>query len=108
LSKLPRLTHLQFLVLGTLRSGALAGRLVRDQLEAFGVRTSGPAFYQVMARLEDTGLVEGAYHQEVVQGQIIRERHYRITGPGTTAWRESSDFYLDIMRAFGPERLAGA
>ena len=109
MGKIPRLSHLQFLVLGTLRMGTLAGREIRERLERFGVRTRGPAFYQLMARLEDGGLVKGFYHQEIVEGQIIRERHYRITARGSLAWKESSEFYLAIIQRFGPESgLAGA
>ena len=105
----PRLSHLQFLVVGTLRGSAMPGRRVREQLKAFGVRKSGPSFYQLMARLEDTGLVEGSYHQEIVDSQIIRERHYKLTAEGSRAWDGSRDFYLDAIRGFeGREGLAGA
>ena len=102
---IPRLSHLQFLVVGILRGRSVPGRDVRTQLKAFGVRKSGPAFYQLMSRLEDAGLVEGAYHQEIIEGQIIRERHYTITAGGARAWEGSRDFYLDAIRGF--ERLEG-
>lgn len=105
----PRLSHLQFLVVGILRGRSVPGREVRASLEGFGVRKSGPAFYQLMARLEDSGLVEGEYHQEIVDGQIIRERHYSLTADGSRAWEGSRDFYLDAIRGFeGREGLAGA
>ena len=105
----PRLSHLQFLVVGTLRGRTVSGRQVREKLKVFGVRKSGPAFYQLMSRLEDTRLVEGSYHQEIVDSQIIRERHYRLTAEGSRAWEGSRDFYLDAIRGFeGPEGLAGA
>jgi len=78
-------------------------------LSEFGVRKSGPAFYQLMSRLEDAGLVTGSYHQEIIDGQIIRERHYRITAEGTRAWDGSRDFYVAAIRGFeGLEGLAGA
>ena len=109
MSGIPRLSHLQFLVVGLLRGRTLPGREIRDQLKLFGVRKSGPAFYQLMSRLEDAGLVEGSYHQEIIDGQIIRERHYRITADGTRAWEGSRDFYLAAIRGFeGLEGLAGA
>jgi len=69
---IPRLSHLQFLVVGLLRGRTLPGREIRDGLEQLDVRKSGPAFYQLMSRLEDGGLVTGQYHQEIVSGQIIR------------------------------------
>jgi hypothetical protein len=109
MSGVPRLSHLQFLVVGALRGRTVPGREVREKLKAFGVRKSGPAFYQLMARLEDTRLVEGSYHQEIIDSQIIRERHYTLTAEGSLAWDGSRDFYLAAIRGFeGREGLAGA
>lgn len=102
MDKIPRLPHLQFLVLGVLRSTPLVGRELRDRLEEYGAKTRGPAFYQLMSRLEDAGMVEGGYQQQVVAGQIIRERHYRITASGANAWKESCEFYLRVMGDAGP------
>ena len=105
----PRLSHLQFLVVGILRRQSVPGREVRERLKAFGVKKSGPAFYQLMARLEDSGLVEGTYHQEIVDSQIIRERHYTLTADGSRSWEGSRDFYLEAIEGFGGrEGLAGA
>src|SRR4051794_23847082 len=91
---LPRITHLQFLVLATLIDGELPGRVVREKLAEQGERKTGPGFYQFMARLEDAGLVEGWYDQKVIDGQIIKERCYRITGHGIGAIDEVRNFYL--------------
>jgi hypothetical protein len=49
----------------------------------------------MMARLEDAGWVDGAYTQQIVDGQIIKERGYRITAAGQRAWTSTRDFYLD-------------
>jgi hypothetical protein len=91
---IPDLTHLQFLVLTTLLDGEQAGRYVREKLAEQGVRKTGPAFYQLMARLEDSGLVKGWYDQKIVEGQIIKERRYKLTGTGVRAWEEVRDFYV--------------
>lgn len=107
MNHVPRLSHLQFLVVGVLRRGRVPGREIREALDGFGVRKSGPAFYQLMARLEDAGLVEGSYHQEIVEGQIIRERHYQLTAEGSRAWQGSRDFYVEAIQSFD-EGLAGA
>ncbi len=105
----PRLSHLQFLVVGTLRHRTVPGRQVRATLKTFGVRKSGPAFYQLMSRLEDAGLVEGSYHQEIVRSQIIRERHYTLTAEGSRAWEGSRNFYLAAINGFeGDQGLADA
>ncbi len=107
MSGVPSLTHLQFLVAGILKGHNLPGREIREQLQAFNIRKSGPAFYQLMSRMEDAGLVEGTYHQEIVDSQIIRERHYRITASGSRSWEASRDFYVDAIRGFeGLEGLA--
>ncbi len=76
------LPHLQFAVLGVLGAGDLPGREIRSELGQLGVDKSGPAFYRLMARLEESGLVEGRYEQEVVSGQMLRERRYRATAEG--------------------------
>ena len=95
---LPEITHLQFLVLGILLGGSRMGRDVREQLGQFGVRKSGPGFYQMMGRLEDGGFVTGSYEQEVIDGQRINQRRYEVTSQGQAAWRASRDFYEESIR----------
>ena len=92
--QIPRLSHIQFLTLIFLSKGMLTGRELREALAGSGVRRSGPGFYQIMARLEDAGFVAGRYQQEIVDGQIIRERCYRATAIGRRACAESREFYL--------------
>lgn len=104
---LPRLTHLQFLVVSQLFKRSARGREVRASLREEGVRQSGPAFYQMMAGLEDAGVVEGWYEQQIVDGQIIRERHYRVLAPGKKAWRECRDFYTRALSNLPPELARG-
>jgi hypothetical protein len=84
-----------------LRQSAQLGREIRRELARQGVRRSGPAFYQMMARLEDTGQVEGWYDQKVIDGQLIKERHYRTRPAGARAWAVTRDFYLARLRAAG-------
>lgn len=100
--RIPEITHLQFLVLGMLRTAPRLGREVRRDLAKHSVRRSGPAFYQMMARLEDASLVEGEYDQKVVAGQIIKERRYTLTTAGAAAWSATRDFYLTKIAAFDP------
>ena len=82
-------------------SGERRGRELRRRLEDFGVRRSGPSFYQLMARLEDAGYVRGWYEQEIVEGQIIRERCYKIRAPGISAWKECRDFQTAVIGELG-------
>src|SRR5690349_8976611 len=98
---IPEITHLQFLVLAVLRGGERAGRVIRRQLARHGVSRTGPAFYQMMARLEDAGLVTGEYDQKVVAGQIIKERRYMLTPAGEAAWTATRAFYSDTIDAYG-------
>src|SRR6185437_16392787 len=98
---LPRMTHLQFLVVSELLRGTVRGRDLRERLTTFDVRQSSPAFYQMMAVLEDRGFVSGWYEQQVVDGQIIRERHYKPLPGGRAAWKSCRDFYA---RAIGLNR----
>jgi DNA-binding PadR family transcriptional regulator len=97
--RLPQISHLQFAVLDQLLAGQQTGRAIRAQLRQLRVRQTGPAFYQMMARLEDDGLVEGWYEQKVVAGQILRERRYAITDAGRKSWGESRRFYLETIRS---------
>ena len=99
--QLPDITHLQFLVLGLLFKGERPGREIRSELAGFGVRRSSPAFYQMMARLEDAGLVTGHYDQKVIDAQIIKQRCYRLTAAGTAAWKRTRAFYHTSVRASG-------
>jgi DNA-binding PadR family transcriptional regulator len=99
--RLPSITHLQFLVLGLLLDGSRAGRDIRPDLRHYGVRRSAPAFYQMMARLEDAGFVDGWYDQKVIDRQLIKERHYRLRPAGARAWAATRDFYLARLRAAG-------
>jgi len=91
--RLPTITHLQFLVLGVLLSGEQPGRVVRDTIAGYGVRRSAPAFYQMMARLERDGLIEGWYEQITVGDQAVTERRYRIKAAGSKLWNETRAFY---------------
>jgi DNA-binding PadR family transcriptional regulator len=98
LGRLPDITHLQFLVLGLLLGAESSGRQLRQELSRLGVRRTMPAFYQMMARLEDGGLVEGWYDQKIVSGQIIKERRYKLTASGSKAWTATREFYLKAAR----------
>ena len=96
---LPDITHLQFSVLAILRNSEQSGRTVRDQLKDMGMRRSGPAFYQLMSRLEEADLLVGRYDQKIIDGQIIKERFYSLTNAGAVAWEATRDFYLNTIRA---------
>ena len=97
--QLPALSHLQFLVLGVLRNDEMPGRALRDVLAGYGIRRTGPAFYQLMARLEKDRLVDGWYEQITVGDQAVTERRYRISADGKRRWNEARAFYDHVARA---------
>jgi DNA-binding PadR family transcriptional regulator len=101
---IPELTHLQFLVLSILRSGPRTGRQVRKALARHGIRRSAPAFYQMMARLEDAAFVDGEYDQKIVDGQIIKERRYTLSARGEAAWSATRTFYAEALDEYGTQR----
>ena len=105
---LPSLTHLQFLVLGVLRSEEQPGRVIRQALASYGVKRSGPAFYQLMARLEKAKLVEGWYEQIAVGDQNVTERRYRLTPEGGRLWTRAQAFYEDVGRLSARVRWSDA
>ena len=106
--QLPALSHLQFLALGVLLSNEEPGRVIRDVVAGYGVRRTGAAFYQLMARLERDGLIDGWYEPVIVGDQAVRERRYRITAAGTRAWRQTRQFYETVAAAAAQGRLANA
>jgi len=101
--QLPSISHLQFLALSVLRAGEQPGRTLRRIAADFGVRHTAAAFYQLMARMERDGLVEGWYDQIQVADQAVTERRYRITSRGSRAWSQARAFY-DAAALAGAER----
>ena len=98
---IPDLSHLQYLVLSCLSNGELSGRELRQLLAREGEKKSGPAFYQLMARMEDAKFVSGSYDQKVVEGQMIKERRYKVTALGMTACEHVRDFYAQRIATAG-------
>jgi len=104
----PTLTHLQFLVLGVLLSGEQAGRAIRRALDEYGMGRSGPAFYQMMSRLERDGVVEGWYEQVKVGDQAVTERRYRPTAAGSKMWKQTRAFYEGVTLGVARRRWSNA
>jgi DNA-binding PadR family transcriptional regulator len=105
---LPVLTHLQFLVLGVLKADPQPGRTLRKALGVYGIQRTGPAFYQLMARMEKDRLVDGWYEQLTVGDQLVTERHYRITADGARRWNDARAFYEHVARAAAKLRWSDA
>lgn len=93
--ELPELSHLQMIVIEALGARRLSGRELRQGMEHLGVKKSAPAFYQLMARLEEGNYIEGEYEQKVVHGTAIKERFYRLTGAGAQGYQDTLRFYSE-------------
>jgi len=83
---IPNLPHLQFAVLECIGTNRVKGHDLRTLLTHKKLFKSAPAFYQLMARMEDAGLVSGETEHRTEDGVAIQERFYR-------AIRESLEFY---------------
>jgi len=106
--QLPPLSHLQFLALGVILSTEEPGRVIRDVVADYGVRRTGAAFYQLMARLERDRLVDGWYEQIMVGDQAVTERRYRLRPAGGKLWTEARDFYAAVRVRAGAPRWSDA
>ena len=63
---LPKLGHLQFVVLGIIWDESILGREVREGLKkTIEVITCGPKFYQLMNRMEDVWLIGQDYLEKI-------------------------------------------
>jgi PadR family transcriptional regulator PadR len=89
----PPLSSLQFLVLQVIGAVERSGKEVREKLAQHGHRKSLPSFYQLMARLEDSGFVTGSYRLINIEGQIVKERWYKISAAGIRACETTKGFY---------------
>jgi hypothetical protein len=77
-------------------------------MEQYGLRRSAPAFYQMMARLERDGMVEGWYEQVKVSDQFVTERRYRTTAAGARMWERAYAFYKGIHVSVAERRWSDA
>ena len=93
LDYLPSLTHLQFAILNCLSNKPLHGQALRELLADLGIHQSGPSFYQLMRRMETSGLIHGKYRQKILGTRTYREREYTITDPGKDAIAFAAGFY---------------
>jgi len=96
---LPDISHLQYLLLIALLDAERSGRDLRALLAEQGHKKSGPAFYQLMSRMEDAKLVKGRYETKMVEGQQIKERVYKVLASGVTAAESVHEFYAGVATA---------
>ena len=78
--RIPKMTGLQFLVLGLLLEGVKSGRELRAELGAAGAGTSQSGFSQLMRRLELAGLVRSQYAATVVAKETLKAGFVEFPG----------------------------
>src|SRR5438045_3742867 len=91
---IPDLSTLQIAVLVVIGGTARPGGHLRERIEEEGLpKKTWAAFYQLMSRMEDAGLVEGEYRDAKVDGHTVKERWYRLTKAGIEAYNNSRRFF---------------
>jgi DNA-binding PadR family transcriptional regulator len=90
---IPKLTQVQVALLCALKGGEMWGRDVRATLKADGYWASSAAFYDLVNRLELSGLLESRTEERDVLGQKFVERRYQLTRVGTEALDEAVAYY---------------
>lgn len=94
---LPTVPHLQILILDILFSTEqVSGEEIRNELDAYGEKREGPAFYQLMARMEKSGLIQGQYKAFKWNKRVYREAFYSITDDGRKAYQTTWKFYANL------------
>ena len=94
--RFPEMSYLQILIIEGIGGGRVAGRQIREHLKQNGVSKTGPAFYELMSRLENSGFVQGEIEQKVIDGQDVTERFYRVTSKGANAALETVGFFGNL------------
>lgn len=100
--KLPPISHLQFAIIDALADGREhSSQDLRAQLWVAENLPTFAAFYQLMARMEKSGLVSGHYdliHQPLSNGtdHWVKIRLYAITPKGQLSRVETLNYYKAI------------
>ena len=98
---MPPLTALQFAVLERLCSSEKSGLVLREYLHSIGGKSSLPAFYQLMRRLEEWESVTSRSETIRTEGRTINKKIYSITENGKLAVSETREFYTRNSAALG-------
>ena len=75
----PKLTDLQYEYLNALRDGKKLGKQMRGRLRRWGVRGGNGAFYRVVKRLKDNGLIKSKRVPKSKRGTRPQEFFYELT-----------------------------
>lgn len=81
------------------------GHELRTALRKAGQPMSLPAFYQLMARMEEADLVVGWYETQVIDGNTVKRRRYKTTERGRHEINCTLDFYRKASHALAGTEL---
>ena len=95
---LPSLTALQFKIIEILLGATMKGRELRKRLGEAGIELGGPAFYQAMSRLAQSGFVDIFRSEKEIMETAVVETSYRVNGAGKKAYEETRDFYAPSFK----------
>lgn len=90
---IPEISVPQLVAMGMMRKHAemKPARQLKEELGDYGYVKNGQGFYQMIARLEELGFVDGMYREKVVDGFVIRQRHYALTVEGIRVYDELTE-----------------
>lgn len=92
--ELPTLTHLRVFILAKLGDdGPVSGRQLQQALQDIGNSPSRQAFYEMMGKLADSGLVAAESRQEDVHGYKVRLTFYSLTEEGRCLCEQFFEYY---------------
>jgi len=95
---IPKITHLQLLILVVLSKGEMSGFQLRNRLKELNIKSDGPKFYQMMKRLEVDLFISNSKKVYTVNEQIYHQNIYCITASGKNHMKIGLDFCNMIQK----------
>lgn len=93
------MTHLQFIALVFIsKQPGISSSQLQIRFSEFKEPRSGPAFYRLMFRLEESGWTYGTYEKHDVNGQIVRIKRYYLTPAGSVALLDRKRDYESLLK----------
>ena len=91
-------SHIQCLTLASIGTEEVTGNTLRARLLEAGIVSEGPAFYQMMKRLEADGLTVGRYAQVETSRQPVTIHCYTTTEKGRATLAAVVEFYRGFVK----------
>lgn len=95
---IPKISHLQFMILQSLHTEEKTGKQLRNELRLEGVKRTKAAFYQLMNRMEWSGLIKSNYKGETPEYQQLKDKYFNITKKGIIFYTKTIEFYSRFVK----------